>query len=175
MSFGAQPDLITTGKKSASVVMGTYLTNYQRKRCDMARNSKAAKVRKMLGDGVPPKEIAKKLGIKPQNVYNIKYQASKKQGVGALPKPALINYNIKYQASKKQGVGALPKPTLIKSGIVTAPRKRSEPNVYIPSVDEFSSPDAKRIARQAEASGDFWLWATLILAATVVGVVIATF
>jgi len=118
----------------------------------MARNSKAAKVRKMLGDGVPPKEIAKKLGIKPQNVYNIK-----------------------YQASKKQGVGALPKPTLIKSGIVTAPRKRSEPNVYIPSVDEFSSPDAKRIARQAEASGDFWLWATLILAATVVGVVIATF
>jgi transposase-like protein len=152
MSFGAQPDLITTGKKSANVAMGIYLTNYQRKRCGMARNSKAAKVRKMLGDGVPPKEIAKRLGIKPQNVYNIK-----------------------YQASKKQGVGALPKPTLIKSGIVTAPRKRSEPNVYIPSVDEFSSPDAKRIARQAEASGDFWLWATLILAATVVGVVIATF
>lgn len=116
----------------------------------MARNSKAAKVRKMLGDGVPPKEIAKKLGIKPQNVYNIKYQASKKQGVGALPKPALI-----------------------KSGIVTAPRKRSEPNVYLPSVDEFTSPGSMRIVTRAEES-DVWKWVTLLVVAVVVGVAIAT-
>ena len=116
----------------------------------MARNSKAEKVRKMLSEGIPPKEIARRVGVKPQNVYNIK-----------------------YQTNKKQGIGALPKPPLIKNGIVTARHSR-QVNAYIPSVDEFMSPDAERITRQAESAGNFWLWAILLTAATVVGVVIAT-
>lgn len=46
--------------------------------------SKAQKVRNMLDKGVAPKEIATKLKISPQAVYNIRYQHNKKNGLGSL-------------------------------------------------------------------------------------------
>ena len=46
--------------------------------------SKAQKVRNMLDKGVAPKEIAAKLKISPQAVYNIRYQHNKKNGLGSL-------------------------------------------------------------------------------------------
>jgi hypothetical protein len=46
--------------------------------------SKAQKVRNMLDKGVSPKDIATKLKISPQAVYNIRYQHNKKNGLGSL-------------------------------------------------------------------------------------------
>lgn len=56
--------------------------------------SKAQKVRNMLDKGIAPKDIATKLKISTQAVYNIRYQHSKKTGLGSLrvrrPKKTLI-------------------------------------------------------------------------------------
>lgn len=46
--------------------------------------SKAQRVRNMLDKGASPQEIAKKLKISPQAVYNIRYQHNKKNGLGSL-------------------------------------------------------------------------------------------
>lgn len=47
--------------------------------------SKAQKVRNMLDANVSVKEIAKKLSIPPQTVYNIRYQYNKRKGLAQLP------------------------------------------------------------------------------------------
>jgi len=56
--------------------------------------SKAQKVRNMLDKGIAPKDIATKLKISTQAVYNIRYQHNKKNGLGSLrvrrPKKTLI-------------------------------------------------------------------------------------
>lgn len=46
--------------------------------------SKAQKVRNLLDQGISPKDIARKLRISPQAVYNIRYQYNKKNGLGSL-------------------------------------------------------------------------------------------
>jgi hypothetical protein len=46
--------------------------------------SKAQKVRNMLDKDIAPKDIATKLKISTQAVYNIRYQHNKKNGLGSL-------------------------------------------------------------------------------------------
>lgn len=62
--------------------------------------STAEKVRRMIDQGHTNKAIIEKLGVKPQAVYNIRYQINKARGLGAIgaiaPHPA-------------EGIGAPPK------------------------------------------------------------------
>ena len=62
--------------------------------------STAEKVRRMIDQGHTNKAIIDKLGIKPQVVYNMRYQINKARGLGAIgqatPHPA-------------EGIGAPPK------------------------------------------------------------------
>lgn len=64
--------------------------------------STTAKVRRLIDQGHTNKAIIDKLGIKPQTVYNIRYQINKERGLGA--------------------IGTLPKPT---DGIGAPPKKRT--------------------------------------------------
>lgn len=50
--------------------------------------STAEKVRRMIDQGHTNKAIIEKLGIKPQAVYNIRYQINKARGLGAIGTPA---------------------------------------------------------------------------------------
>jgi hypothetical protein len=63
--------------------------------------SVAEQVRRMIDQGHTNKSIIDKLGIKPQIVYNARYQVNKARGLGAIgaiaPAPA-------------EGIGAPPKP-----------------------------------------------------------------
>ncbi len=47
--------------------------------------SMASKIRRMLAQGMTPKEIATKLRIDAQRVYYVRYQDNKKLGLGSLP------------------------------------------------------------------------------------------
>jgi len=47
--------------------------------------STSQRIRNMLERGRTVKEICTTLDVKPQNVYNIRYQMNKAQGLGALP------------------------------------------------------------------------------------------
>ena len=49
--------------------------------------SMASRVRKMIEQGSSNKEIIEKLKIKPQIVYNMRYQLNKERGLGAIGKP----------------------------------------------------------------------------------------
>lgn len=42
------------------------------------------KIRRMLSKGMPPREIASRLNINVQNVYNVQYQ-DRKKGIASLP------------------------------------------------------------------------------------------
>lgn len=50
------------------------------------RLSLARKVRRMVEDGYTTKDIVTKLKVKPQVVYNVRYQINKAKGLGSLPK-----------------------------------------------------------------------------------------
>ena len=50
--------------------------------------STAEKVRRLIDQGYTNKAIIEKLGIKPQAVYNIRYQINKARGLGAIGTPA---------------------------------------------------------------------------------------
>lgn len=50
--------------------------------------STSEKVRRLIDQGYTNKAIIEKLGIKPQAVYNIRYQINKARGLGALGTPA---------------------------------------------------------------------------------------
>ena len=58
------------------------------------------KIRRLLAKGDTPKEIAKKLGVATQYVYNVQYAERKKQGLGAIAKAP---------KAPKVGIGAPPK------------------------------------------------------------------
>lgn len=62
--------------------------------------STAAKVRDMIHRGYNNKTIIDKLGVKPQIVYNTRYQMNKERGLGAIGKPA---------PAPREGIGAPPK------------------------------------------------------------------
>jgi len=62
--------------------------------------STAEKVRRMIDQGHTNKAIIEKLGIKPQAVYNIRYQINKERGLGAIGKPT---------PAPAEGIGAPPK------------------------------------------------------------------
>lgn len=62
--------------------------------------STAEKVRRMIDQGHTNKAIIEKLGIKPQVVYNIRYQINKARGLGAIGTPA---------PTPVAGIGAPPK------------------------------------------------------------------
>lgn len=79
--------------------------------------STSAKVRRMIDQGHNNKAIIEKLGVKPQIVYNIRYQINKARGLGAIgtPVPAPV-----------EGIGAPPKRKYTRrvragTGITSAP------------------------------------------------------
>ena len=64
--------------------------------------STAEKVRRMIDQGHTNKAIIDKLGIKPQVVYNMRYQINKARGLGAIGQAA---------PTPVEGIGAPPKRT----------------------------------------------------------------
>ena len=58
------------------------------------------KVRNMLEQGYATKEIVAKLKVKPQMVYNMRYQINKAKGLGAIGTPAPV---------PTEGIGTPPK------------------------------------------------------------------
>jgi hypothetical protein len=66
------------------------------------QKSTAQRVRGMIDRGYTNKQIIEKLGIKPQMVYNIRYQINKERGLGAIGTPA---------PKPAEGIGAPPKRT----------------------------------------------------------------
>lgn len=82
--------------------------------------SMSAKVRRMIDQGHTNKDIIEKLGIKPQAVYNIRYQINKARGLGAIGKPA---------PAPADGIGAPPRRTRkVKAGTgITAPAPKPQP------------------------------------------------
>ena len=62
--------------------------------------STAGKIRRMIDQGHTNKAIIEKLGIKPQAVYNIRYQINKARGLGAIGTPTPVPV---------EGIGAPPK------------------------------------------------------------------
>lgn len=82
--------------------------------------SKAQKVRNMLDKDIAPKDIATKLKISTQAVYNIRYQHNKKNGLGSLrvrrPKKTLI---VGSQESRSETI-------TIPTGIISDQEDRAE-------------------------------------------------
>lgn len=62
--------------------------------------SMTEKVRRLIDQGYTNKAIIEKLRIKPQAVYNARYQINKSRGLGALGAPA---------PTPAEGIGAPPK------------------------------------------------------------------
>lgn len=62
--------------------------------------STSEKVRRLIDQGHTNKAIIEKLGIKPQIVYNIRYQINKARGLGAIGTPA---------PTPAEGIGTPPK------------------------------------------------------------------
>ena len=52
------------------------------------QKSMSQRVREMIDRGYPNKAIIEKLGVKPQVVYNLRYQINKERGLGAIGTPA---------------------------------------------------------------------------------------
>jgi hypothetical protein len=52
------------------------------------QKSTAERVRNMIERGHTNRDIVDKLGVKPQIVYNLRYQVNKARGLGAIGKPA---------------------------------------------------------------------------------------
>jgi hypothetical protein len=91
--------------------------------------SMSAKVRRMIDQGHNNKTIVEKLGVKPQAVYNMRYQLNKARGLGALGKPA---------PTPTAGIGAPPKRTRkVKAGTgITAPEQYNVTTLNHQSVRE---------------------------------------
>jgi len=69
-------------------------------RSDMRRKlSMSEKIRRMIDQGHANKAIIEKLGVKPQVVYNMRYQINKARGLGAISKTA---------PTPTEGIGAPP-------------------------------------------------------------------
>lgn len=65
--------------------------------------STSSQIRKMILKGHTNKSIIDKLGCKPQNVYNMRYQLSKKKGIGALPtKPVVKPVKVKAKVTRNK-------------------------------------------------------------------------
>lgn len=64
------------------------------------QKSMSQRVREMIDRGHTNKAIIEKLGVKPQVVYNLRYQINKERGLGAIGKPA---------PRPSAGIGAPPK------------------------------------------------------------------
>jgi hypothetical protein len=117
----------------------------------MARkSSRATKVRKLLNEGMSPKEVAEKLKMKPQTVYNIRYQANKKQGIGALDAEAKV----------------------VDGGVASVPRRRGRPLkekvIVVPPQTEKQNAPA-----QAELPSDVKTWGVALVAVVVIAIAIA--
>lgn len=83
--------------------------------------STTEKVRRMIDRGHTNKAIIEKLGVKPQAVYNIRYQINKARGLGAIGKPA---------PTPAEGIGAPPKKRTrkVKAGeLASLPPSKPEP------------------------------------------------
>jgi len=54
------------------------------------RQTKAARVRKLLGMGLPVAEIATKIKVSPGYVYHVRWQDNKAAGIGSLRKKKVV-------------------------------------------------------------------------------------
>lgn len=94
--------------------------------------STAAKVRRMIEKGYTTKDIAEKLKVKPQVVYNIRYQVNKERGLGAIGKPA---------PTPADGIGTPPpKPTK-----PTKPTRKVRAGTGITAPDASAAPSPEAI------------------------------
>jgi len=98
--------------------------------------STAGKVRRMIDQGHTNKAIIEKLGIKPQAVYNIRYQINKARGLGAIGTPTPVPV---------EGIGAPPKKRTRKV------RQRELASVLLPTMCPSSNQPSR--TSQCRASG----------------------
>lgn len=94
------------------------------------------KVRNMLEQGYATKEIVAKLKVKPQMVYNMRYQINKAKGLGAIGTPAPV---------PTEGIGTPPKKATRKvragTGINSYDAPTLQPGKYRPiTADEMFAP-----------------------------------
>lgn len=111
----------------------------------------ASKVRKLLNEGVPAKDIAKKFNLKPQTVYNIRYQANKKQGVGALPNTVAI----------------------VDGGVASVPRRRGRPPKKQSAIVVPPKTEKQYTPTEPEITSDVKAWGIALAVAFVVAIVLA--
>jgi len=93
--------------------------------------SMSAKVRRMIDQGHNNKAIVEKLGVKPQAVYNMRYQLNKARGLGAIGKPA---------PTPTAGIGAPPKKRTrkVKAGeLASLPTPTPEPVITTSSGEAY--------------------------------------
>ena len=99
------------------------------------KQSTAGKIRRLIDQGHTNKAIIEKLGIKPQAVYNIRYQINKARGLGAIGTPTPVPV---------EGIGAPPKKRTRKvragTGITPPPAEAWMPPPLLP-VPEPSKPN----------------------------------
>lgn len=91
--------------------------------------SMSAKMRRMIEQGHSNKAIIEKLGVKPQAVYNMRYQLNKARGLGAIGKPA---------PAPTAGIGAPPRNTnKVKAGELASlpPTPPAPPTPPMPEPD----------------------------------------
>lgn len=113
--------------------------------------STAEKVRRMIDQGHTNKAIIEKLGIKPQAVYNIRYQINKARGLGAIGAPAPTPADgigapppkRKYTRRVQAGTGIQPPvPTIVEPPslhpAMTEPLVRVEPYMPITMIERPS-------------------------------------
>lgn len=89
--------------------------------------SKSQKIRNMLDANVPVKEIAEKMSVPPQTVYNIRYQYNKRKGLAQLP--------AKPGRQRKDPIVVpqeAPRPTFVKPEVQQFPtQKEQEANWFV--------------------------------------------
>lgn len=103
--------------------------------------STAEKVRRMIDQGHSNKAIIDKLGVKPQIVYNMRYQVNKARGLGAIGAAPIkpvegIGTPPKKRGPrvKAQGTGITPTPPVTHPAM-TEPLVRVEPYMPITMID----------------------------------------
>lgn len=109
--------------------------------------STAEKVRRMIDQGHNNKAIIEKLGIKPQIVYNMRYQINKARGLGAIGKAS---------PAPTTGIGAPPKRRTrkVKAGTGITPAPINPPANAVP-VYQAGHPSIEEVRKTFGTPGEF--------------------
>jgi hypothetical protein len=94
------------------------------------QKSMAQRVRGMIDRGYNNKQIIEKLGVKPQMVYNTRYQINNERGLGAIGKPV---------PKPADGIGAPPKRTRrVRAGTgINNPAPVAPPPAINPAINAY--------------------------------------